>query len=60
MITDEVINCLVESYGYSYDYDEQMFYYGGLTIYSARTPSSRLRYSRFLKTKRTTRRTEKG
>ncbi|NLN81969.1 MAG: transglycosylase [Clostridiales bacterium] len=38
MITDEVINGLVETYGYSEDYAEQMFYYGGLTIYSAKNP----------------------
>ena len=33
-LTEDVINALMENYGYTYELAEQMYYYGGLEIYS--------------------------
>ena len=33
-LTEDVIEALMENYGYTYEYAEQMYYYGGLEIYS--------------------------
>ncbi|MBQ7302850.1 MAG: transglycosylase domain-containing protein [Clostridia bacterium] len=35
MVIEEVINDLMEKYGYSYSYAQTMVFYGGLNIYSA-------------------------
>ncbi len=37
-VVEDVINDLMEEYGYSYSYAENMVFYGGLNIYSAEDP----------------------
>ncbi len=39
LITEDVINGLMENYGYSKEYATQMYFTGGLQIYSAKTPA---------------------
>ena len=38
LITEDVISGLMQTYGYSKEYATNMFFYGGLEIYSAKTP----------------------
>lgn len=38
LVVEDVINDLMEEYGYTYQYAENMVYYGGLNIYSAEDP----------------------
>ena len=45
LITEDVINGLMETYGYSQEYAERMFYYGGLKIYSAKVPEQQRKVS---------------
>ncbi len=38
LVIEDVINDLMDQYGYSYSYAENMVFYGGLNIYSAEDP----------------------
>lgn len=38
-LTEDVIASLMENYGYTYEAAQQMYYYGGLEIYSCENPS---------------------
>lgn len=38
LVVEDVINDLMKEYGYTYQYAENMVYYGGLNIYSAEDP----------------------
>ncbi|MBQ6849301.1 MAG: transglycosylase domain-containing protein [Clostridia bacterium] len=38
LVVSDVVNDLVEKYGYTYNYANNMVYYGGLNIYSAEDP----------------------
>ncbi|MBQ5840980.1 MAG: transglycosylase domain-containing protein [Clostridia bacterium] len=38
LVVEDVINALMKEYGYTYNYAENMVFYGGLNIYSAEDP----------------------
>lgn len=45
LITEDVIRGLMETYGYSKEYAEKIYYYGGLKIYSAKVPEQQRKVS---------------
>ncbi|HBT63827.1 MAG TPA: transglycosylase [Ruminococcaceae bacterium] len=48
-ITEDVINGLMQTYGYSKEYATNMYYYGGLKIYSAKDPAQQSKVEEIFK-----------